>query len=65
MTDKEELENMLQMPIETLATLCHDPECLVSVLSYAINIGIKLGHRQITNNMNQAFKGYTAEVIKN
>jgi len=61
---QEEIEKLIDMPLERIAPLCTDQKVLTSVLSLAIQIGIGIGQRTAFTEMNTAFRGYNATTIK-
>lgn len=62
---KEEIENLMHLPITRLMELIKTPEGFTQVLSCAVNMGIAIGTRQAHESMNKAFRGYTSTLIKN
>jgi len=64
MTDAE-LQDLLQLPLIDVVVICRDGDCLVSVLKYAIQVGIREGHKQSHEAVWQARQGYTKTLIKN
>ena len=64
MTDAE-LQDLLQLPLIDVAVICRDGDCLVALLKYAIQIGIREGHKQSHEAVWQARQGYTKTLIKN
>jgi DNA-binding protein YbaB len=61
----EQAQGLLGVPLKELAEMCKDIEVLTEVISIAFNKGYELGHRTAHENMNKAFRGYTATLITN
>jgi hypothetical protein len=62
---KEQIEDLMNLTIIQLMEIAKTPEGFTLILSYAVNMGIAIGTRQAHEAMNRAFRGYTAELIKN
>jgi len=62
---KEQIENMMYMPISQLKEIAQTQEGFIDVLSCAINFGIAEGIRRVTENTNKALREYRIDAIKN
>jgi len=64
MTEKE-IEKVMEMSIDNLFELAQTRQIFPTVLSIAIQKGIRQGNIDVLNSYNQMFKGYNAVSIAN
>jgi len=64
MTDQE-IAELMNVPIKELAVICQDPDKLSTVISVAINNGIRSGRERVHRYYNQMFRDYKEVSIKN
>lgn len=64
MTEKE-IEKVMEMSIDNLFELAQNRQIFPTVLSIAIQKGIRQGNIDVLNSYNQMFKGYNAVSIAN
>ena len=62
---EQEIAKLMNVPFEELAVFCQDPDKLSTVISIAINIGIRSGREQAHRYYNQMFRDYKEVSIKN
>jgi len=62
---EQEIAKLMNVPFEELAVFCQDPDKLSTVISIAINIGIRSGREQAHRYYNQMFRDYKEVSIRN
>ena len=62
---EQEIAELMNVPFKELAVFCQDPDKLSTVISIAINIGIRSGREQAHRYYNQMFRDYKEVSIKN
>jgi len=62
---EQEIAKLMNVPFKELAVFCHDPDKLSTVISIAINIGIRSGREQAHRYYNEMFRDYKEVSIKN
>ena len=62
---EQEIAKLMNVPFEELAVFCQDPDKLSTVISIAINIGIRSGREQAHRYYNQMFRDYREVSIRN
>ena len=62
---KEQIEDMMHLPISQLNKIAQTQEGFIDVLSCAISFGIAEGTRRIAESTNKALREYRIDAIKN
>jgi len=62
---KQEIEKIMQMPLSELTEVCKNAETLATLISLAVNIGIRIGQEKAHNHYNRMFRGYNEILISN
>ena len=62
---EQEIAKLMNVPFKELAVFCQDPDKLSTVISIAINIGIRSGREQAHRYYNEMFRDYNEVSIGN